>query len=122
MAKTINGRTFYSYGTAPVELIREALEQQCPKGYKMELTGKDRELVTKLVNQGIDSHLEALTSSNFNNRVVPIKGSVVRRSFLDCRIPADDMLVLLRRLSDDGSEQAMLMRIDILGTLDIEEV
>ena len=81
--------------------------------YPMSLVGEDVILVTRCVNQGIDSHLEAFTESSF------IHNSPRR---LECRVSPKDMPILLRRLDEIGSDAAMQLRSCILTTLEIEEV
>lgn len=52
----------YNYGSTPLETITAALNDE---PYWMVLTGKDAEVIVAVVNQGIDSHLEAFTESTF---------------------------------------------------------
>jgi len=65
-----------------------------------------------VVNQGIDSFLTAVVGSRFQ----------WRSHRLVCAVDHADMLVILRRLFDNGSDAAWCLRSGILGTLGIEEV
>ena len=53
----------YSFGETPKEVILE----RCPKPYPMQLVGEEAELVERLVNQGIDSHLQACFIAGTDN-------------------------------------------------------
>jgi len=99
----------FSFGTTPEEIIKERVEQQTPGGYPMVI--KDQEtwsVIAKAVNQGIDSHLEGFTRSTFDNGHV--------------NIHPEEMTTFLRRLYEDGSEEAWSLRTDILSTLNVEEI
>jgi len=100
----------YSFGTCPDKVIQKACNKQCPKGYSMKIVDKDEwVIIANAVNQGIDSHLEAITSrSTFNN--------------WNCLVHPDELHVLLRRFIDWDNEKAWQLRTDILSTLGIEEV
>jgi hypothetical protein len=112
----------YSYGQTPPEVIEAALNQQCPNGYPMELVGEDREALTRVVNKGIDAHLEAVTSSEFNAAERKLADGRVITRYLNCNVSTPDMLVILRRLAEDDGDDAMSLRTGILSTLDIEEL
>jgi hypothetical protein len=101
----------YTYGMTPIDVIKTAIEEQTEE-FTMELVGNEREMMTGIINQGIDSHLEAFTSSDFKDNG--------HRLF--CKVSAPDMLVLLRRLTESDSEDAMSLRTSILDTYEIEEV
>ena len=98
----------HTYGTTPKDVIAAALGEE---NYPMSLVGDDRDIVIEMVNQGIDSHLEAITSSTFANGPK-----------LECSVSPADMLVLLRRLGESDKEEAMSLRMAILSTLNIEEI
>ena len=103
-------RACFSAGLCPSELIKLAALDQCPEGYPM--TIRDPAEWTALAaawNQGIDSHLEALTERSHANN-----GSV-------CVHP-EELHTLLRRLYESESEDAWQLRSCILTTLGIEEV
>jgi hypothetical protein len=102
----------FSYGTTPDEIIRAAAREQCPDGYPMTIRCRDEwAVIAAAWNQGIDSHLEALTERSSANAST---GSV--------NVHPDELHVLLRRLLHDDGEEATMLRSDILSTLDIEEV
>ena len=78
----------------------------------MELVGDDADALRKVVNEGIDAHLTAIVRSHFQwqgHRLV-------------CDVDHADMLVILRRLYDDGGDVALSLRSGILSTIGIEEV
>ena len=103
----------YTFGTTPEQVIRTAFASEIPSGkYHMDLVGEDAHSVIDAVNEGIDSHLTAITDSEFTPSG--------RR--LGCKVTEDDMIVLLRRLGDSGSNEAMSLRSSILQTLEIEEI
>ncbi len=99
----------YTLGESPAEVIIRAC---AGKRYDFSLVGGAREVVTNAVNQGIDSHLEAITGSEFVDTGARLEGHVAPHA----------LPVLLRRLFEDGSDEAWSLRADILGTLGIEEV
>jgi hypothetical protein len=114
-------REYYTFGECPEDIIKEAVTCQCPDGYNM--TIKDDETwgwIAACVNEGIDSHLEALTlRSTFDNGA--------------CLVHPEELHVLLRRLLEMGWNQTEDqiegiadsphgLRSSILSTLDIEEV
>ncbi len=75
--------------------------------FTMSLVQKDAEVVKAAVNQGIDSYLEAC--------YVPDRGDSYewdgRR--LNCKVSAESLPVLIRRLSEMDSERAQMLAIDI---------
>lgn len=101
--------------------------------YIMDLPGTDGKLVEKMVNQGIDSHLEAcfVTARGDNyewKQDDGIRGRV-RGASLRCTISPESLRVLVRRLMTveeserfDGSEadNAQMLASGICSTLDIE--
>lgn len=105
----MGGVKAYSLGATPEDVIQQALAGE---RYPMTLAGEDIQPVVNAVNQGIDSHLQALTDSTF---------TWTGRK-LACDVAPADMLVLLRRLYEDGSEAAWSLRSAILSTIGIEEV
>lgn len=101
----------YSFGCCPDEVIRKACNHNCPHGYELHTYYNQAEwaIIADCVNEGIDSHLEAITArSKFNNGM--------------CIIHPDELHVLLRRLYENGDSAAWCLRSDILQTLEIEEV
>jgi hypothetical protein len=88
------------------------------ESFTMALTSDDKEIVTQTVNQGIDAHLEAC--------FIPDRGDSYEESMdrfgfvkLHCRISAESMPVLLRRLSEQDSEAAEELVSAILDYLDL---
>ena len=102
-----------TFGSTPDAKIRDALAKECGgRNYSMELVGEDADALRKVVNEGIDAHLTAIVRSHFQwqgHRLV-------------CDVDHADMLVILRRLYDDGGDVACSLRSGILGTIGIEEV
>jgi hypothetical protein len=104
-------------------MIREKM-QGVP--YTMELTGEDAELVEKVVNQGIDAHLEACFLQDIDQytwETRTIRGIPVVK-MLDCRVSVKSLPVLLRRLYDltDEAEGAEDLCMSILDTLGFEDL
>ena len=102
----------FTYGTTPEAVIRKALSECGHDPYPMELCGKEGELVRELVNQGIDSHLQAVTGK-----------FTVNGNRLHCKVDHDGMVCLLRRLNEsEDFDTASSIRGGILTTLEIEEI
>jgi hypothetical protein len=95
--------------------VREAMQDE---HYTMSLVGDGAKIVEDVVNQGIDAHLEAC--------YLPDRGDcyewIGRR--LNCRVSAESLPVLLRRLSewtpDDDCESLSLCE-DILTSLNFDD-
>ena len=103
----------FTLGSTPEQTIRDALAKGCQgRNYSMELVGEDADVLRKVVNEGIDAHLTAVVRSHF----------CWRGHRLICDVDHADMLVILRRLYDDGGDVAVSLRSGILGTIGIEEV
>ena len=98
----------YSYLSTPKSVIRKKLK----KNYKMELSRSDAQIITEIVNQGIDSHLEAVTNSTFE----------WEEGKLHCDISPHSMATIIRRLGERTDDEALMLRTDILFTLGIEEI
>jgi len=99
----------YSFGATPEDVIKERIRKQTPNGYSMTIKNQGTwTAIFNAVNQGIDAHLEGFTRSKFDNGKV--------------NIHPEEMTTLLRRLYEDGSEEAWRLRTDILSTLNIEEI
>ena len=102
----------FSFGLCPPELITKVCKSQWPQGYPMKIRGKEEwTTIAAAVNKGIDSHL----------------GAVSQRSSFDsstgaCLVHPEELQVLLRRFEEDGSDEASSLRMNILGTLGIEEI
>lgn len=102
----------YSFGACPDDVIRGACGEQCPDGYPMTIRSNDEwRVIAEAWNQGIDSHLEALTT---RSRADSSTGEII--------VHPDELHVLLRRLYESGADEAWLLRSDILSTLGIEEI
>jgi len=112
----------YSWGETPIEVIRERL----PESYPMQLAGEDAEVVQRLVNQGIDAHLEACFIPDRGDSYAweehKLDSGTVIAVKLHCSVSAESMLVLLRRMEEDETPEADSLRVAILSTLNIEEV
>lgn len=104
-------RTF-TLGTTPAALITRLCREQCPDGYPMTLRSQaEWSAISAAWNQGIDSHLEAITTR-----------STADASTGKVNVHPEELHVLLRRLFEDGSEEAWSLRSDILSTLGVEEI
>lgn len=102
----------FTFGECPAELIKLATLDQCPGGYLMTLRDPDEwQALAAAWNQGIDSHLEALTERSHANAST---GSV--------NVHPAELHTLLRRLYESGDESAWGLRSGILTTLGIEEL
>lgn len=85
-----------------------AILHLAPPIFQMKLNSGDASLIIEAVNQGIDSHLEAITDSKFyqiDNK-------------LYCEVSPKDLTVLIRRLLEAGDELGLAS--DICATLGIE--
>lgn len=102
----------FSFGSVPSDVIKAACLEQCPAGYPMTIRSKDEwRDIAECWNQGIDSHLEAITSRSTAN---PGTGEI--------NVHPEELHVLLRRLVDLGTEDADSLYSAILSTLDIEVI
>ena len=113
----------FTYGMTPADVIRAAAREQCPDGYPMTIRSQnDWAVIAAAWNQGIDSHLEAITARSSANA-----------STGEVNVHPDELHVFLRRLYEAGENEpydpeasenppAMSLRSVILSTLDIEEV
>ena len=110
--RTVSGaKPEFSMGHAPTALITRLCREQCPNGYPMTLRSQSEwAVLSNAWNQGIDSHLEALTERSSADECT---GEV--------NVHPDELHVLLRRLYEDGSDEAWSLRSDILSTLGITE-
>jgi len=104
--------TRFSFGQCPSEIITLAVLAQCPEGYTMTLRSQGEwKALSDAWNQGIDSHLEAMT---VRSTADSSSGSV--------NVHPEELCTLLRRFYEDGSDEAWGLRSCILSTLGIEEV
>lgn len=99
-----------SYGTLPpLEEFKTSVEERNEwpaDGYPMKLNSSDFIHVQTAVNQGIDSHLEAVAFTQDDARIVITD--------------VGSMHTLLRRLLEDGSEEAQDLASSIMFTLGFE--
>ena len=101
---------FLYCGQVSTDQIKEAANEQCPKGYPMVIKSqKTWNAIIAAVNQGIDSYLEAFTRSEFNDNG-------------ECFVHPDELHILVRRLSESNDEEAEDLGLCILATLEIEVV
>ena len=101
----------FTLGTTPEATIRHALAEACGnRAYPMELVGDDAKALRKVV-------LRRLGDRRFLNSEFHWQGHR-----LVCAVDHDDMLVILRRLFDEGSDTAWSLRSGILQSLEIEEI
>lgn len=96
-----------NYGEVPADLTID-------EPYKMELVASDETLVCEIINQGIDSHLEAVSFDDHgivdgNKRHIEIKDSKSMRCFL-------------RRCMESENEDMQDLASCIMQTLDYEWV
>lgn len=103
----------YSFGETPPEVLAAQIKAECPDGYPMTIRCKTEwAMIAGIVNQGIDSHLEALTER-----------STFDASTGEILIHPEELPCFLRRLAEsDDTDEAWSLRLGILGTLGIEEV
>lgn len=100
----------YSFGCVPDSVIKQACLEQCPDGYPMTIRSKSEWAdIAACWNQGIDSHLEAITQRSHADSN---SGEIL--------VHPEELHVLLRRLFDLDTEDAWGLYSDILSTLDIE--
>jgi len=88
-----------NYGTLPADL-------EIDEPYKMRLNSRDLSVVADIVNQGIDSHLEAVFTTQ-NGREVAIQDTSSLRCFL-------------RRCVESDNGDAVELASSILYTLNYE--
>ena len=116
--------------------IRQAMAEEGIEHYSMSLVGDDIEAVINAVNIGIDAHLTACNfpergdsyqhgdrsiTATSDTKYWKVGDTLQLAQTLECRVSAESLPVLLRRLDDDGSEAAWSLRSDILSTLGIDE-
>ncbi len=110
-----------SYGQMPTKAefrraFADAHDGATETDFPMELVGADAEVATEAINQGIDSHLEAVSFTQFPGRHGKLGINVQG---------ADSLHTFVRRLSEmhgDGNDEAGDLASGILTTLDIEWV
>jgi len=80
--------------------------------YHMELVNPDAGMIVAVVNQGIDSHLQAVTDSKFT----------VKDNRLVCDVSPSDLGVIIRRLLETGGDEEYSLAFGIASTLGIDEI
>ena len=99
--------------------IRHAMKGQ---PYPMSLVGEDAQAVIAAVNQGIDSHLEAITTDDSDfARGERRVGNKVLTYTLECSVGICSMPILLRRLLEDF-DAGYSLATAILSTLGLGEL
>lgn len=102
----------FSAGETPWRLIMAMCRRQCPQGFAMTIRDPDEwRVIAEAWNQGIDSHLEAITERSQANAET---GEVL--------VHPEELPVLCRRLWEADSDEAHELRSSILSSLGIEEV
>lgn len=86
------------------------------KPYTMELTKDDAKLIERVVNVGIDSHLEACFVRDRGD-------SFLRndRQRLNCVVSVESFPTLVRRLFETNDEESELLASDMLSVLGFDE-
>lgn len=93
------------------QAIKAAAMAQCPDGYPVEMPhGYEFDLLCEAINQGIDSHLEAVQFTEFS-------GSYGKRGF---KFNPETLSVLVRRLMESDNDEAQSLASGICETLNIE--
>jgi len=96
--------------------LREAVDNNLStEHYHMSLTGKDAVMMVMAWDQGIDSHLEALTT---RSTAQVVQDQYIKR--LEVEVHRQELPVLIRRLVDLGEPEAEQLVSDILTSLDID--
>jgi hypothetical protein len=107
--------------------------------YPCQLVGEDAQIMIDIVNQGIDSHLEAVTDSKFQWKYHLTDGSEVNPedltpvmidikqppmvlcSKLHCEISLPDLAVIIGRMLESEDNDTEMLAESILNTLGIED-
>lgn len=98
--------------TITYDAVRQSMQGE---PYHMRLARGDANTIGRVINKGIDSHLEAC--------FVPLRGDCYqwRDGFLHCVVSTESLPVLLRRLFEEGSEESMMLAGDMLTSLGFNE-
>ena len=102
----------YTSGTTPADAVYAAFGNS---PFTMDLKGDSAQAMVEVVNQGIDSYLEAICDSTFTGGP----------QHLACSISRKDIMVVLCRLwemAENGNDPAGDLRSSILEALGIEEI
>lgn len=96
------------------DTIGQAIAERNVAPYPMSLVGPDIQACVDVVNQGIDSRLQAC--------FVPDRGDKFERvgNRLECLVSAESLPILVRRLLESDNEHANSLAIDICQNLEIE--
>lgn len=96
------------------DAVGAAIKKAAPDFYQMDLARPDAETMIKVVNQGIDSHLEAC--------FVPDRGDKydVHGCRMTCKVSRESLPVLVRRLMESDDENAQSLASGICETIGIE--
>ena len=114
-------------GTVMYDAVRKAMNGQ---PFTMSLTDTDeKRAVAEVVNQFIDSHLEACYCPERGDRFevgTRTAGNRIRCHTLECRVSPESLPVLLRRLceldtTEEIADAGMTLAGDILMTLGFDE-
>jgi hypothetical protein len=118
------------------ERIQQAMAEEGLTHYPMSLVGEDVQAVISAVNVGIDAHLTACFCPDRGDLYEAGGRSITATSdtkhwkkgdklqlahTLECKVSAESLPVLLRRLDESDDEAASSLRSAILSTLGIEE-
>lgn len=108
--------------TISYDAVREALDGE---PYTMSVTGRDAiQAVIDVVNQGIDSHLEACYCPERGDHYEGgerTAGKLALCRTLECSVSIESFPVLLRRLFESEDDAALSLARDILTTLGFDE-
>lgn len=114
-------KSFSFYWTDELgKAINQAAVEHCPDDtYSMSLTDPlEFQAVVNAINQGIDSHLEAI---QFTHTTSPqCAGNICYVTREDITVNASDLSTLVRRLMEKGGDVDMDIASSICTTLNIE--
>lgn len=102
-----------------MKITKDEIKSKVDGLFDMNLAGKAAKVVEKVVNVGIDSHLEACYVPARGDRFVASKGR------LACLVSGESLAVLIRRLTEitsteqdgDDADEGWSLASDILGSL-----
>lgn len=90
-------------------MTKEECMKVHPELFPMHIKSQDEwDIIVAVVNQGIDAHLEAFTRSTFEDDG-------------QCVIHPEEMHIFLRRLEENGAEEAYSLREDIIYIMCCED-
>lgn len=85
------------------------------------INSDDHKLFKSIIDQGIDSHLEAFTKSKFEVKTIK-KGSFFEQTRLVLDFDRSELPILIRRLYSEGSDNAYNWATDIENILEDESI